>query len=248
MAEVFAIANQKGGIGKTTTSLALAALLRKMGKRVLFVDIDPQCNGTDTYDAQVENVGTIYDLIINGDTDCIQHTEHGDIIAGDPMLKDASKQLDGVAAAYKLREGLSPYQDQYDYIILDTPPALSILLTNALTAANRVVIPLTADRYGLQGLVQLHDTIEDIKKYTNPNLKVDGLLLVKYSNRTNLEKGIVESLPEYAKLFDTRVYNTKIRESVKAREAQVKQVSIFDWAPKCTTAADYKNLVDEILN
>ena len=96
--------------------------------------------------------------------------------------------------------------------------------------------------------MQLHDTIEDIKKYTNPDLKVDGLLLVKYSNRTNLEKGIVESLPEYAKLFDTRIYNTKIRESVKAREAQVKQVSIFDWAPKCTTAADYKNLVDEILN
>lgn len=247
MAEIIAVANQKGGIGKTTTALAITSVLRGMGKRTLFVDMDPQCNGTDTYKARVKQVGTVYDLIIEGDADCIQHTEQGDIIAGDPALKDAVKMLDGVAAVYKLSEGLKNFQSDYDYIILDTPPALTILLTNALTAANKVIIPLTLDRYGLQGLVQLRDTISDIKKYTNKDLTVDGLLLVKFSGRTNLDKGILESLPEYAKLFGTRVYNTRIRESVKAREAQAQQESLYDWAPNSTTAQDYRALVKEFL-
>lgn len=101
-----------------------------MNKRVLYVDMDPQCNGTDNYKAQIDHVGTLYDLLVNGDHDCIQHTEQGDIIAGDPLLKEATKALDGVAAAHKLREGLEFLSSKYDYIILDTPPALSILLTN----------------------------------------------------------------------------------------------------------------------
>ena len=247
MTEVIAVANQKGGIGKTTTSLAIAAILQSRENRVLYIDADPQCNGTDTYRAEIDGVGTLYDLLVVGDTDCIQHTPNGDIIAGDPLLKEATKLLEGVAAAYKLREGLKEIAPQYDYIILDTPPALSILLTNALTAADRVVIPLTPDRYGLQGLMQLYDTIKDIRQYTNAKLKVDGLLLVKYSDRTNLAKGIASSLPEYARLFGTRIYNTKIRESVKVREAQVKQMSLFEWAPFCTTAEDYIMLVEELL-
>lgn len=248
MAEIIAVANQKGGIGKTTTSLAIADILRGMGKKVLYIDMDPQCNGTDNYMAQVHGVGTIYDLLVESDPDCVQTTERGDIIAGDPMLVEAGKKLDGVSAAHKLKEGLMVIGQNYDYVILDTPPALSILLTNALTAADKVIIPLTADRFGLQGLVQLHETIEDVKKYTNPNLKVDGLLLVKYNDRTNLTKGIFESLPEYAKLFHTRIYDTKIRESIKAREAQAKQISLFEWAPGSTTAKDYTDLVSEILN
>ena len=248
MAEIIAIANQKGGIGKTTTALAVTSVLKNLGKRVLYVDIDPQCNGTDTYQAAVDGVGTIYDLMVNMDFDCVQRTEHGDIIAGDPMMKDANKHLDDVSAVYRLRKGLEHFKDWYDYIILDTPPALSILLTNALTAADKIIIPLTADRYGLQGLVQLHSTIEDVKEYTNPKLTVDGLLLVKYSDRTNLEKGILDSLPEYAKMFNTRVYKTRIRESVRAREAQAKQMGLIEWAPKSTTALDYKALVNEILN
>lgn len=247
MAEIIAVANQKGGIGKTTTALAFTDVLRNMGKKVLYIDMDPQCNGTDNYKAKIDGVGTLYDLLIESDPDCIQKTERGDIIAGDPGLKDAGKKLDGLAAAHKLEEGLVHFSDLYDYIILDTPPTLNILLTNALTAANKVIIPLTPDRFGLQGLVQLHDTIEDVKKYANPNLKVDGLLLVKYNDRTNLAKGIFESLPEYATMFDTQVYPVKIRESVKAREAQAKQVSLFDWAPSCTTAKDYKDFAKHYL-
>lgn len=247
MAEIIAVANQKGGIGKTTTSLALADILRAKGKRVLYVDMDPQGNGTDNYKAQSDGVATIYDLLIESDHDCIQKTERGDIIAGDALLREAGKKLDGVAAAYKLKEGLTAIGENYDYIVLDTPPALSILLTNALTAADKVVIPLTTDRFGLQGLVQLHETIEDIKRYTNRDLKVDGLLLVKYNDRTNLAKDITESLPEYARLFGSKVYKTKIRESVKAREAQAMQISLFEWAHTCTTAKDYIEFASEFL-
>jgi len=247
MAEIIAVANQKGGIGKTTTALAMTDILNSRGKKTLYVDLDPQTNGTDNFRAKIDGVGTLYDLLISGDTDVIQTTERGDIIAGDPQLKDAAKLLDGVSASFRLRKGLASIAGAYDYIILDTPPALSVLLTNALTAANKVIIPLTSDRFGLQGLVQLHDTIEDVKEYTNPNLTVDGLLLVKYAGRTNLAKGITESLPEYAKMFGTRVYETKIRESIATREAQVTQKSLIAWARTSTTSQDYFAFVDEFL-
>ena len=246
MAEIIAVANQKGGIGKTTTSLALADALNMQGKKVLYIDLDPQCNGTGNYRAKVDGVGTLYDLLVNGDTDCIQTTERGDIIAGDPLLKEASKVIDGAAATFKLKKGLSEIRKQYDYIILDTPPALSILLTNALTAADKVIIPLTADLFGLQGLTQLHDTIAEVQEFTNPELKVDGLLLIKYKERTNLTKEIHASLPEYTKLLNTKVYETKIRESVATQEAQAARESLFAWAPASTTAEDYMSLLNEV--
>lgn len=247
MTEIIAIANQKGGIGKTTTALALTDLLNEMGKKTLYVDMDPQCNGTDNFRAKVEDTGTLFDLLVHGDPDCIQTTERGDIIAGDPLLKDDEKHLTGVAAPFKLKKGLEKIGENYDYIILDTRPALSVLLTNALTAAHKVIIPLTSDRFGLQGLTQLHDTIEGVKEFTNPNLKVDGLLLVKHNGRTNLAKGISSSLPNYAKLFNTRVYQTVIRESISTREAQAAQESLFNWGPRSTTAEDYRNLLKEII-
>ena len=247
MSTIIAIANQKGGIGKTSTALALADLLNKKGKQTLYADMDPQCNGTDNFRAKIDGVGTMYDLLVKGDPDCIQYLDRGDIIAGDPLLKEAGEMLTGVSAAYRLRKGLDKIRSGYDYIILDTPPALSVLLTNALTAADKVIIPLTADRFGLQGMVQLHDTIADVKEYTNPNLDVDGLLLIKYNSRTNLSKGILTSLPEYAKMFDTRIYKTYIREAVAVREAQAAQESLFSWAPGCKPAENYEALLNEIL-
>jgi chromosome partitioning protein len=247
MAEIIAVANQKGGIGKTTTALALADALNMKGKKTLYVDLDPQCNGTGNYRAKVDGVGTLYDLLVDGDTDCIQTTERGDIIAGDPLLKEASKVIDGASATFKLKKGLSEIRNRYDYIILDTPPALSVLLTNALTAADKVIIPLTTDLFGLQGLTQLHDTIIEVQEFTNPELKVDGLLLVKYKDRTNLSKEILATLPEYAKLLNTRIYETKIREAVATQEAQAARESLFTWAPSCTTAKDYLELLNEIV-
>ena len=245
--KIIAVANQKGGIGKTTTSLALAAGLKRLRKKVLLVDLDPQANATDTYRAEIDGVGTAYDLLVDGDTDCIQHTPVGDIIAGDPNLKDAAKLLDGVSAAYRLKKSLANIVPNYDYVILDTPPALSVLLTNALTAADTVIIPLTSDRYGLHGLVQLNETINDIKEFTNPGLNVAGLLLVKYRESTTLAKAVDETLPEYASLFGTSVFATKIRESIDARKAQAAQSELFDFSPYCTTARDYENFIKELL-
>lgn len=247
MATTIAIANQKGGVGKTTTALALATGLQQRGMRVLLVDLDPQTNATDNYKAQIEGEGTLYDMLVHDECDVVQTTPVGDIIAGDPLLKDAVKQLEGVSAPFKLRKGLDKLKDRYDYIVLDTPPQLSVLLTNALTAADYVVIPLTTDRFGLQGLVQFKTTVDDVREYTNPKLRVAGLLINKYSTRTNLARAALDELPEFAKLLDTKVFETKIRESVRAQEAQAARRSIFDWAPSSTTAADYKHFVDEIL-
>jgi chromosome partitioning protein len=247
MAEIIAVANQKGGIGKTTTSLALADALNMKGKKTLYIDMDPQCNGTGNYRAKVDGVSTLYDLLVDGDTDCIQTTERGDIIAGDPLLKEAAKVIDGAAATFKLKKGLADIRNQYDYIILDTPPSLSVLLTNALTAADKVIIPLTADLFGLQGLTQLRDTISEVQEFTNPDLKVDGLLLVKYKERTNLSREVMASLPEYAKLLGTKIYNAKIRESVATQEAQAARENLFVWAPTSTTAKDYLKLLNEVI-
>ena len=245
--KILAVANQKGGIGKTTTSLALATGLRRLGKKTLLVDLDPQANATDTYRAKINGEATAYDLLINGDTDCIQTTSLGDIIAGDPQLKDADKILDGVSAAYKLRKGLAGIAPRYDFVILDTPPALSVLLTNALTAAHEVIIPLTSDRYGLQGLMQLHDTVKDIREYTNPGLRVGGFLLVKYRGTTTLARAVDDSLPTYAERFETKIYETKIRESIEARKAQAAQMGLFAYAPNCTTSRDYEAFINELL-
>ena len=245
--KIIAVANQKGGIGKTTTAMALAAGLQRKKKKVLLVDLDPQANATDIYRADIDGVGTAYDLLVDGDTDCVQQTEAGDIIAGDPNLKDASKLLDGVSAAYRLKKGLAEIAKNYDFVVIDTPPALSVLLTNALTAADTVVIPLTSDRFGLHGLVQLGETINDIKEFTNPGLKVAGLLLVKYRGKTTLAKAVDETLPEYAELLATKIFDAKIRESIDARKAQAVQRGLYDFAPYCTTARDYDKFIDELL-
>ena len=247
MGRIIAIANQKGGVGKTTTALALATGLLNRGRRVLLVDMDPQANATDNYMAKIDGAGTLYDMLIHDETDVIQTTPIGDIVAGDPLLKDAVKQLEGVSAPFKLRKGLDKIKDQYDYIVLDTPPTLSVLLTNALTAADYVIVPLTADRFGLQGLVQFKETVADVREYTNPKLKVAGLLLIKYNSRANLARAAAEELPTYAEILDTKVFDTKIRESIKAREAQAARQSLFEWAPESTTAEDYNQFVDELI-
>ena len=249
MSKVIAICNQKGGVGKTTTSTALAQALKMKGYKVLFIDTDPQGNATDTYRGEVSGVATLYDFLFENEpaNECIQKTESGLLIASDPLLREAGKHLDGVSGAYRLKERLEPIREDFDFILIDTPPMLGSLLTNALTAADEVIIPVTADRYGVQGLAQLYETISDIKKYTNPGLKTDGLLLVKYTWRTRLSRELHKSLKEISDQFGTRVYKTTIRESTKTREAQTAQMSLFEYAPNSTTASDYLSLAEEYL-
>lgn len=249
MSKVIAVCSQKGGVGKTTTSTALAQVLKMKGYKVLFIDTDPQGNATDTYRGKIDGVATLYDFMFEGEpaNECIQKTDSGLLIASDPLLREAGKHLDGVSGAYRLREKLEPIREDFDFIVIDTPPGLGELLTNALTAADEVIVPVTADRYGVQGLAQLYETIAEIKRYTNPKLKTDGLLLVKYTWRTRLSRELHKSLKDISVQFETKVYKNTIRESTKTREAQTAQMSLFEYAPNSTTATDYMNFAEEYL-
>lgn len=249
--KVYVIANQKGGIGKTTTATALAAILQGMGKRTLLIDADQQGNSTDTYQAEIEGHATLYDVLLEDERiplkDAIQKTEIGDIVASDPLLREGdvklSSDLDGV---YRLSEAIEQLEG-YDYVVIDTAPALNHVLYNCLIASDEVIIPVTADRYGLQGLAQLSEAVRKIQKRQNPKLKISGLLLVKYNGRTLLSQEVSQSLDKIAEEMGTKVFASKIRESTKTREAQAMRKSLIEYAEKSTTAEDYKAFAKELL-
>lgn len=251
MTVTFVVANQKGGIGKTTTATTLAGILSKKGKTLL-IDADPQGNSTSTYQAQIEDEATLYDVMVDSEklplSEAIQHRENGDIVASDPLLTKAEKMLEGnVEGLYRLKDAVDEL-DGYDYIVIDTAPSMNVILYNCLIAADQVIIPVTADAYSMQGLQKLYNTIKAVQKRQNPSLSIAGLLLVKYSGRSNLEKRVQTQLEELAESMDTRLFQTAIRECVKAKEAQDAKRLLVDYAPNCTTMQDYFAFADELLN
>lgn len=246
---VIAVTNQKGGVGKTTTAVSLATGLSKRGYKTLLIDTDSQCNSTDTYRAVIEDTATLYDLLFEGEKiiDCIQHTEVGDIIPCDPLLQQAEQRFpNDNSRSFILREKCEELNGLYDFVIIDTPPTMGVILSNVFTYASQVIIPVTCDRYGLAGIELLCQTISSAKKYTNPNLDILGMVLIKYSDRLNLCKEISEGLQKVAQSLKTKVFDTKIRESVSCRESQSARQSIFEYAPASTTAQDYIKLCDEV--
>lgn len=250
MTVTFVVANQKGGIGKTTTATTLAGILSRKGKTLL-IDADPQGNSTSTYQARIEDEATLYDVMVDSDklplNEAIQHRENGDIVASDPLLTKAEKMLEGnVEGLYRLKDAVEEL-DGYDYIVIDTAPSLNVILYNCLIAADQVIIPVTADAYSMQGLQQLYNTIKAVQKRQNPSLSIAGLLLVKYSGRSNLEKRVQTQLEELAESMDTKLFQTAIRECVKAKEAQDVKKLLVDYAPNCTTMQDYFSFADELL-
>ena len=251
MATTYVIANQKGGIGKTTTATTLAGVLGKKGKTLL-IDADPQGNSTSTYQAVIEDQATLYDVMVDSDAlpieDAIQHMENGDIVASDPLLAKAGKLLDGnVEGLYRLQDALDVL-DGYDYIVIDTAPSLDVVLYNCLIAADQVIIPVTADAYAMQGLSKLNDTIKAVQKRQNPKLQIAGLLLVKYGGRSKLEKNVREEITDVANQIGTKLFATAIRECVKTKEAQMNKKLLIDYAPNCTRMQDYRAFVEELLD
>lgn len=248
MAIKVAIANQKGGVTKTTTSLAMASWLKKEGYKVLTVDLDPQGNFSLCADCTRDGA-TSYDFLTGAPAErCIQHSElFGDVIAGGENMARANEKLTMMGRERKLSRALMSVERNYDIIIFDTQPDLGVLLHNALMAADAVVIPANADTFSLDGLGQLNSTIEDARLNGNPNLVVDGIAMCIYDPREKLGKECRAAFEEAADLFGTKVYKTHIRKDMTVKKAQAMRTSIFELNPKSRACEDYENLIKEIL-
>lgn len=247
MAKIIAIAQQKGGTGKTTTAHAIGAGLSKKGRKVLFVDLDGQGNLSFIFAAVIEK--TALDILTKRAKakDVIQKTPAGHIIPAGRELAGADNIIIQTGKEYRLKEALNEISKYYDYIILDTPPALGILTVNALTAAHEVVIPAQADVFSLQATTQIAETVQTIRRYCNPELKIKGILVTRYNSRQILSRETVDMLSETAAKYGTKVFDIKIRETVTIREAQISQKDIYSYAAGSNAAEDYKKLIKEIL-
>lgn len=242
------ILNQKGGVGKTTTCHALGGALSLRGERVLFIDLDSQCNLTYSLGGEIGD-GDIIDALENPTSvrDTIQETDQGDLIAGSPDLARLNADYRGREDMERLKEALKPIKKNYDHIIIDTPPALGALMVNALTACDGALITAQADIYSLQGVGQLMGTLKEVRENTNKKLKVLGLLLTRYNERVNLSKKLINDLNAFTKEIGIKVLDTKIRESVALRESQLNRKSIFEHSRRSNGAKDYEALLEELI-
>lgn len=251
MSKIIAIANQKGGVGKTTTSVNLGASLATLGKRVLLVDIDPQGNttsGVGINKADVENC--IYDIIINEihPNDAIVPTEveglH--IIPATIQLAGAEIELvPTISRELRLKRALHLVKDKYDYILIDCPPSLGILTINSLTAADSVLIPIQCEYYALEGLSQLLNTIRLVQKQLNTSLQIEGVLLTMFDARTNLGIQVIEEVKKY---FQDKVYRTVIPRNVRLSEAPSHGQSIITYDSRSKGAEFYLELAKEVIS
>ena len=249
MAKVIAVTNQKGGVGKTSATQGLGVCLRSKGYRVLCIDLDPQGNLSFSVDAETEEFPTVYD-VIKGTTKtlhAIQRTPSFDIIASNILLSGMELEFTQKDREFILRSAIEPALRRYDYILIDTPPALSILTINAFTAADTIVIPMLADIFSLQGIAELHETIIRVKNRYNPGLKIQGIVLNKYNARSILTKDIMATAELVASQMETKIFNKKIRTGCAISEAQAKQLSLLEYAPNSNIVKDYMMLADEIL-
>ena len=247
--KVITVANQKGGVAKPPTATSLAAILTSWGKKALMIDADEQCNTTDTYRAKIEGVASLYDLILDEDPcsieDAIQHTEFGDIIAGDPGLATAESVLSKDRDYSRLDTALKSLKG-YEYVIIDTHPSVNSILYTTLAASDSVIIPLYADRYSLSGISMLLDTIYEVKNKLNARLRIDGILMCRIDNRRVLDKDFQKEIEALKEEIGVNVFRTRIRETIKCRESQVKRTPLIFYAPDCTAEEDYENLVTEL--
>lgn len=249
MAKIIAVANQKGGVAKTTTTAALAAGLKQRGFQVLAVDVDPQGNLSDSAGADNQQEMTVYELL-KGETtaeEAIQHLDIFDIIPANIMLAGAEQELSQIGKEQRLKERLSPIVEQYDYIIIDTPPALGVLTINAFTVADEIIIPTQAGIFAATGIKQLYDTIKNVRKYCNEKVKIAGVLMTRYNPRSNNNKDMKDLTEQIAAYMNAPVFQTFIRASVVVEEAQARKVDLFSYKGNSTVAEDYAQFVEEYL-
>ena len=250
MGRIIAVANQKGGVGKTTTSINLAACLAEKGKKVLAVDMDPQGNLTSGLGVDKDSVEkSIYELII-GEVDIKEVInkevlENLDIIPTSIDLSAAEIELIGVDdKEYILRNAIDQVKDQYDFVIIDCPPSLSMLTINAMTTATSVLVPIQCEYYALEGLSQLIHTVELVKDRLNSKLEIEGVVFTMYDARTNLSLQVVENVKDN---LQQNIYKTIIPRNIRLAEAPSYGLPINKYDPKSTGAESYMRLADEVI-
>lgn len=250
MSKIIVVTNQKGGVGKTSTTSALASGLAEKGYKILAIDMDPQGNLAFCMGADMDNCPTVYELM-KGDSaieQVIQRKEDIDIISSNILLSGAELEFNQHGREYLLKNGIASIRDNYDYIVIDTPPTLNILTVNAYTAADALIIPMIPEILSLLGISQLRETIDLVKGIYNPKIEVLGILLNKYDKRRHLTKDVEEMAEIIARELHTKVFNTKIRSSVSVAEAPAHALSVYKHSPRSNPTKDYRNLVEELLS
>ena len=251
MGKAIAIFNQKGGVGKTTTNINLAACLANKGKKVLLLDIDPQGNTTSGLGIDKRNMEySTYDLLIEKDFNTPKAiiktgTEGLDLIPASVSLSGAEVELVNVKGREKrLKKAMDKVKKKYDYIFIDCPPSLGLLTVNSLTAVDSVLIPIQCEFYALEGVAQLMNTIEIVKKNLNSKLEIEGVILSMFDGRTNLSIQVVEEVKKY---FGRKVYTTVIPRNVRLAEAPSYGLPIVEYDPRSTGAEEYREFAEEFL-
>ena len=250
MGRIIAIANQKGGVGKTTTSINLSAALSEKGKRVLLIDLDPQGNSTSGLGVDKNEQNTIYHLLVD-DLDirsCIRKNTWKtlDLLPSTVNLAGAEiEMLDIPRHEFILKTKLHEIEDEYDYVIIDCPPSLNLLTVNALTSADSVLVPIQCEFYAMEGLTQLMYTVQLVQKKLNPSLRMEGVVFTMFDVRTNLSQQVVDSVKQYLK---DKVYETIIPRNVRLAEAPSHGMPILEYDSRSAGAYAYRRLAEEVIN
>lgn len=251
MGKILSISNQKGGVGKSTTAINLSACLAELGKKVLAIDMDPQGNMTSGLgiDKNDEEMFTVYDLLVDECSiqDCIRETgfENLSIIASNSDLAGGEIELLELEdREFVLSNHIKPVVDNYDYIIIDCPPSLSILTLNAMCASSGIIVPIQCEYYALEGLTQIINTIELVKERLNNDLKIEGVVFTMFDSRNNLSSDVVASVKDN---LDINVFETIIPRNVRLAEAPSYGMPVIEYDNRSTGAASYRYLAEELI-
>ncbi len=246
MTQIITVTNQKGGVGKTTTAAALVCGLHQRGAKVLGLDLDPQGNLGFNLGLDIGMGNTIYDVIKGSCTieEAIVPSEYGDVLPSDIMLSAAEVEFNMPRREFLLDEQLSIIRSRYDFIVIDTPPALNILTINAYVASDGLIVPMEAEVLSLVGITQLQETIETVRSTFNPHLKVLGILLNKFNPRLTLSRDILELAEAVAVQLDSQVFPPKVRRGVGVAMAPAHGQTVLTFQPKSRPALDFQEVVD----